>query len=409
MSYCPKHVRFVYKGRTMAKGDRSESEMSVSADPETGREVYRLTSQRSWNTQPTYHVNCFFDDERVCFAAQEHGTNNIYTSSLITGTVTQLICGKGSSYLLQHIGGGWGDGKGTDAFHMAAAYRTRRVFYLEECRLKSVDIDTLEEQLLHTVSDEWISGVVEISSDESMVLLPLLSRECFDTDGGLAEYLRRCDRMNLRSRLLGVRTDGSGSDVLWEERGRFIGHAMFSPRTNRYILADRATDPARKEIPLLWIIDLERSETWPLATCNPKTGHSSWLWNGQGAVTHGVVPEGMERGGAEYLQILDTDGDSRWIGFHGPPRYYGHCHSGPNGVIVTDAIFRDDALTAVKPQGSSYLKETICRHDTHWEGRGQLTHPHPHVSPDGRWIVFGSLRGGRKDIYAVRGDDISPQ
>jgi hypothetical protein len=365
-----------------------------------------LTSKREWNTQPTYHVNGFFDDDRLCFAAIERGTTNIYTSHLINGEVTQLMSGRGCFYLLHHIGSGDGDGKGTDAFHMVGGYSSHKVYYLEGCEVKSVDIDTLEERLLCSVSDRWISGVVEISHDESLLLVPLLERECFDTQSGLADYLRRCDNMNLRSRILGVRTDGSGSDILWEEKGRFIGHVMFSPTTKRYLLADRATDPDKTNEPLLWIIDLEEKDAWPLATCNPKTGHSSWLWDGSGVVTHGLVPPGNLRYGAEYLQLLNIQGDSRWIGYHGPPRFYGHCHVSPEGIIITDAIFRDDALTAVMPRDDGYVCKLICRHDTCWSGHGQLSHPHPHVSPDGKWIVFGSYRNGRKDLYAVRGEDI---
>jgi hypothetical protein len=389
----------------MAKGDRYEGESSAHPDPETGLTVHRLTSRREWNTQPTYHVNGFLDDGRIAFAAVDGGRQNIYAAGLAGGGIRQLTQGKGTCYVFQERAEGRGDGKGTDAFHMVAGYRTHRVYFVEGNELKSVDADTLEESVLHVLPDEWICGVVEISHDEKIVLLPLLPRACFDTDGGLAEFLRRCDRMHLTSTLLGVRTDGSGADVLWEDAGRFVGHAMFSPVSTRHILADRATDPDRPEVPLLWIIDVEDGKTWPLATRNPKTGHSSWLWDGSGALTHGVVPRGMEHEGAEYIQLLDFDGAERWIGFQGPPRYYGHCHSTPDGVIVTDAIFREDALTAVVPRGDSYARRTLCVHGTSWPGFGQLTHPHPHASPDGKWIVFGSYRNGRKDIYALRADE----
>ena len=390
----------------MAKGDISPSEMSTHIDSQSGREVFRLTSKREWNTHPTYHVNGFLDDDRVAFTAQDKGITNIYLCNLESGSIRQVTNGRGTSHRLQYMAAGLGDGKGTDAFHMAAGYRTHCLSYVEGSEVRIVNADTLEEQLLYTLPDEWVSGVVEISADESMVLLPLLPRQCFNSKANLEEYIRRCDSLNLTSRLLGVRTDGSGAEILWQDRGRFIGHAMFSPITNRYILADRACDPSKRDVPLLWIIDVERSETWPLKTCNKKTGHSTWLWNGSGALTHGVVPAGKDKEGAEYIQILNWDGSNRWIGYHGPPRYYGHCHITPREVIITDSIFQDDAITAVRPKRDSYAREIICLHRTDWQGHGQMTHPHPHVSPDGRWIVFGAYRNGRKDIYTVRCDDI---
>lgn len=385
----------------MSRGQTYPSEISTYADPVSGREVHRLTARRAWNTQPTYHVNGFLDDDRVAFTAEDGGNTNVYTCDLSTGEILQLTEGRGKGYLLQHLAGGRGDGMGTDAFHLAAGYRTHVVYFVEGREVRGVNADTLEEQLLLTLPEDWISGVLEISGDGRTLLLPLLPRKCFTPTASLEEYIRRCDRQNLVSHLLGVPTDGSETTTLWEDRGRFVGHAMFSPVTERYILADRATDPGRREMPLLWMIDVEDSEAWPLRTRNPRTGHSSWLWDGSGALTHGVVPGGQDREGAEYMQVLDHDGSSRWTGYHGPPRFYGHCHVTPGEVIITDSIFRDDAITAVKPMADSYSKEVVCLHRTEWSGHGQMSHPHPHVSPDGRWIVFGAYRNGRKDIYAV--------
>jgi hypothetical protein len=185
---------------------------------------------------------------------------------------------------------------------------------------------------------------------------------------------------------------------------------MFCPTDSRYILADRATDPARADEPLLWIIDVEEQRTWPMETRNPKTGHSSWLADGSGVLTHGVVRPPGDRAGAEYVQILNRDGSSRWISYHGPPRYYGHCHSTPRGTAITDAIVRPDAITAIRPlgegRGEGSTTETLCVHRTSWEGYGQLTHPHPHVSPDGRWLSFGAYRDGRKDLYVLDCSDL---
>ena len=397
----------------MAKGDRYPSEMRSEIDPESGRTVYQLTATREWNVHPTYHVNGFFDDGRVAFAAEDGGRTHLYTCDLASGEIRQLIDGKGCSYLLATIAGGRGDGRGTDAFHMVTGYRSHRVYFVEGAEVRSAHVDTLDEELLSTISDDWIAGVVELSADERTVLVPLLPRECFNTPDGLAGYLRRADRLNLTSRLLGVRTDGSGAEALWDDVGRFVGHAMFSPISDRYVLADRATDPDRRQEPLLWIIDLREQRTWPLDTRSPKTGHSTWLWDGSGAVTHGVVVDGGPHDGAEYIQLIDFDGASRWIGYHGPPRYYGHVHVTPDDrVVITDAIFRPDAITAVRlPMDGrtegGYAAETVCLHRTEGPELGQLCHAHPHVSPDGRWILFGAYRGGacgagRKDLYAVQ-------
>jgi len=42
----------------------------------------------------------------------------------------------------------------------------------------------------------------------------------------------------------------------------------------------------------------------------------------------------------------------------------------------------------------------LCRHDTSW--RTQNSHPHPALSPDDRWVVFTSDRGGKCQVYMAQ-------
>ncbi|HPC44909.1 MAG TPA: oligogalacturonate lyase family protein [Candidatus Latescibacteria bacterium] len=386
----------------MPKGAVYPPEMSKYVDPVSGNEVVQLTSTRKWNVHPTYHVNGFLDDQRIVFAAEAEGATNIYVCSLVAGEITQLTAGIGTSYLLAYLAGERGDGRGTDAFHIVAGYSSHAVYFVEGDELRTVNADTLEEESLYRIGPEWVCGVLELSGDEQTVLLPLLPRECFNTRGDLAEFLRRTDRLALPSRLVGVSVGDARSQVLWEDAGRFIGHAAFSPVSDKLVLCERATDPDRRDEPLLWLLKLEDEEAIPFPTRNPKTGHSVWLPDGTGVVTHGMVVDGGREHGAEYIQILNLDTSTRWIGYHGPPRYYGHCHTTPDGqTIIVDGVFAPDQITAVTPHGDGYFTEPICVHGTDSSG-GQRAHAHPHVSPNGEWLVFGSLRGGRKDLFAVR-------
>jgi len=41
----------------------------------------------------------------------------------------------------------------------------------------------------------------------------------------------------------------------------------------------------------------------------------------------------------------------------------------------------------------------LCRHDSAM--RIQQTHPHPRISPDGRYVVFSSDRSGYGNVYRV--------
>jgi hypothetical protein len=62
-----------------------------------------------------------------------------------------------------------------------------------------------------------------------------------------------------------------------------------------------------------------------------------------------------------------------------------------DGMVLTMWTFeRDKVLKELK----------LFRHDSTWEG--QAGHPHPHFSPDGKYVVFGTDKSGSPQVYTVK-------
>ncbi len=49
---------------------------------------------------------------------------------------------------------------------------------------------------------------------------------------------------------------------------------------------------------------------------------------------------------------------------------------------------------------SMVKEERLFKHDSSW--KGQPSHPHPHFSPDGKYILFGTDKSGNPQVYSVR-------
>jgi hypothetical protein len=87
--------------------------------------------------------------------------------------------------------------------------------------------------------------------------------------------------------------------------------------------------------------------------------------------------------------------------------YYGHVsvHTRAD-AIITDGLLTPDLITAIYYEerdafGAPRI-EVIARHGTEWGTiQGQYTHPHCHMSPDGRNVSYNRGEKGRTDVYVV--------
>ncbi|MBC7288407.1 MAG: PD40 domain-containing protein, partial [Armatimonadetes bacterium] len=131
-------------------------------------------------------------------------------------------------------------------------------------------------------------------------------------------------------------------------------------------------------------------------------GHQTWLGR-RGEVVATVVrqPSGGGRWRTDVIFALTPEGGRRVIAAGHP-----FWHIGADSVgrwIVCDTCLGGHIYLVDADDGRCHF---VCASEASL-GAAQCSHPHPAISPDGRWIVFNSDRTGIAQLYAVYVGDIT--
>jgi oligogalacturonide lyase len=168
----------------------------------------------------------------------------------------------------------------------------------------------------------------------------------------------------------------------------------------------------------LWIVDArpirkKRAEPLHEEAYEEFLVHEYFLGDG----TLGVQRSLMPRDNAKlktvpyvYNSVLFLDMNGKRVAeYELPGRRSGHVQSSSdNSLLVADGYFPDPDmeqesgrrfLALQHPRDGRLDVEKLCRTDTSW--KTQLSHPHPTFSPDDRFVVFSSDRGGANGAYVA--------
>jgi hypothetical protein len=194
--------------------------------------------------------------------------------------------------------------------------------------------------------------------------------------------------------------------VLYRDPGHRCNHIVPNPRVPHLLLIDRDPPPRFSHYgdggltPRVWILDTRDGSVIPV---NPRAEHkfqihNNWNHDGTHVYYHGVAgPKGETFMGRSttmphYIGVAGLDGVPVWEGRY-PSFHYGHVGSHPaadriiiDGLLTPDLVLALDWKTA-NPDRFPKL-EVLARHGTNWALGGQKSHPHCHISRNGRWLAF---------------------
>ncbi|MDW3115680.1 oligogalacturonate lyase family protein, partial [Vibrio sp. 1727] len=124
----------------MAKGDVITLNFETFVDSDTQVKVTRLTPTDVICHRNYFYQKCFTQDgKKLLFAGDFDGNRNYYLLNLETQQAVQLT-----------------EGKGDNTFGGFISTDERAFFYVKnELNLMKVDLETLEEQVIYTVDEEW--------------------------------------------------------------------------------------------------------------------------------------------------------------------------------------------------------------------------------------------------------------
>jgi hypothetical protein len=400
------------------------NESAVSEDSVTGKLTRRLTCDGLYNETPTYHLNAAFsaDGRHLIFATAREGGSALMRADVETGALTVIAVADGvGSYGQLHNAGSNGpfaegtSGGGFTGNATAIIQATRQAVAAVGRSLRLYNLKTLEERvLIEDCGAEFRYGSPIGALDGSFVVVPRVPAH---PDIIAGRYPRRPYRRALVEEFGGMPTtylkidlaSGAVREVFHED---VCGshHVQPCPADQDLWLIDRDMPPDfwaggdGRRSTRAWLLNTRSGKLTRLKQ-NDEWGfqiHTNWSPDGSLVYYHGPAARG-----GQYIGAIDTKARVVWERVFAAP-HYGHVSTHTRApAIITDGLLTPDLVTAIyfrdlDTSGAPRI-EVLARHATEWGTlQGQYTHPHPHVSPDGRWLCYNKGEKGRTDVYLVR-------
>ncbi len=355
-------------------------ESRTFTDPRTGATVRQVTSHPSIHHHPFYYLPAYDDAmTRLFFISHRTGRPEIWCEVRATGELQQLTDRPDLVEWSVHPSH---DGRFVYYTAGQGAWRVATATGESECLLDFGDLAGREEGMVGAAM-----GTTTLSHDDRYWAVPVkvgkLHRLCVvDTRTGQCDTILERDTIGhpefhpsdntllryagpYHSRIWVINRDGTGNRLAYERRGpEWIVHETWRPGSREII----TTNWPRGCVG----IDIDTGAVRPV--CSFKAWHPSINRQGTLMCADTVFPDI----GLQLFSPLDGIGAPRTL-----------CHP--------------EATNEGKHWNTDH-----CPYDDEDYKQGkwkvyapQHTHPHPWFSPDGRFVVFTSDRGGTAQVYEV--------
>ncbi|EKO3660296.1 oligogalacturonate lyase [Vibrio metschnikovii] len=378
----------------MAKGDIVQLKFDTFIDSDTQVKVTRLTPTDVICHRNYFYQKCFTQDgNNLLFAGDFDGNRNYYLVDLTTQQATQLT-----------------EGKGDNTFGGFISHDDRAFFYVKnELNLIKVDLNSLEEQIIYTVDDEWKGYGTWVANSECTKLVgieilkrdwqPLTSWEKF------AEFYHT----KPTCRLIKVDIQSGELEVVHQDN-TWLGHPIYRPFDDSTI-GFCHEGPHDLVDARMWLVNEDGRHVRKIKAQDPGESctHEFWIPDGSAMayvsyfkgqterVIYKANPETLEN---EAIMVMPPC-SHLMSNFDGSLMVGDGCDA---PVDVADAqsydIENDPFLYIFNTKEKTYAK--LAKHSTSWEvldGDRQITHPHPSFTPNDTGVLFTSDFQGIPAVY----------
>ncbi|MEE3258211.1 MAG: oligogalacturonate lyase family protein [Candidatus Latescibacterota bacterium] len=358
----------------MGRGALYPSESRTYRDEQTGVEIRQITAHASIHHHPFYYIPAYDDAmQHLVFVSHRTGRPELFLELRDSGQLLQLT---------EHAG--------LAEFSLTPSHDGRHIYFTDSSGAWRVETESCKEEQLASMAEMREKGLVEVamgttalSYDDKWWAVPVQVGEV--------------------ARFVVINTSTGAQEVILERDS--IGHPEFHP-DDASLLRYAGLYCER-----MWVVHRDGSDNRLVYARegNEWIVHETWNPHKRELLTtrwpHGVIGVDIDTGAKRQICSFNA-----W-----------HPMVSRDGSrMVADTNFPDTGLQVFDPNDGVGAPQLLCLSNASNEGRHwntdhcpyddvpvevyapQHTHPHPHFSPDGQYVVFTSDRSGFAQLYECR-------
>ncbi len=377
------------------KGTITYSDVQRAEDPETGVEVTRLSDGEGETNHPYFTASQVDRDSSfVIVTSNRTGQHQFYTLGLFDGKLVQLTQ----------------DGN----VHSGCLDQENHIlYYFAGHTLKSVRIDTLEEEALMDVPSGFIPASLTCTADGRYLAFTIVelndvelctARYEPEFSGGSKGFREKFYR-HPTSLILRYDTEARVGYTVTGDHRRMT-HVIIHPQDENTILF--CHEGPWSLVQRMWIAKVATDEVYPLIETQrhlERVGHEFFTLNGRVGTQYSYRyrPDIDDLFHADiYVNPDGSDERRYYYPYRRPVHVYAndetHIAVGDTAQILLEDPEYRRYISLIKYDADSHraIVGRLCRHDTSWR---KASHPHPILTPDDQHVIWGSDVGGTMDVY----------
>ena len=378
----------------MAKGQIIQLTFTPFKDSDSGVNVIRLTPPDVLCHRNYFYQKCFTNDgQKLLFGAEFDGYRNYYLLDIKEKTAKQLT-----------------EGAGDNTFGGFLSPNDDYLFYVKgERNLQRVDLNTLEEQTIYSVPDDWVAYGTWVANTECTSIVGIMIDKSDWTPLSDWSIFHDFFHKKPHCRLFKIDLTTGEVNIVLDQK-IWLGHPIYRPFDDSTI-AFCHEGPHDLVDARMWLINQDGSNERVVRNhvAGESCTHEFWIPDGSGLAYVSYLKGEQERYIRQYNPETNIDTllmkmpacshlNSNFDG----SLFIGDGSGSPADVTDSDgySIENDPWLYIMRPADKAIIR--LVKHNSSWrvlDGDRQVTHPHPSFSPDGKKVLFTTDFEGKPALY----------